>query len=539
MATLSFLRGRKRQRLSAALWLTMSTLAGTVAFAQESEFAGLVRGKSQDRGSYQPPSLPGRNVQPPQGDEQSQEPMIVGPQSQTVASGDVYEGDNEGAAEVEYELQDDIDSRSSVAQASYRPRQAQRPQQAQRQPQSQAPRVIRRAGHVHQSMPVYEESYSEHPVYIPEHGYEPACGLEGAVCDGGCDSMCGGCDSCQGPTHVGPLGLFCHTNQWFGAAEVMLMFRSGDTLPVLATGANNSVLFGGQRYYDDMTAGGRFKLGTWLDPYHCNSLVLRGWGAGKESFDFSVDSAQSTTIGRPFINVSPTAPNPPRDTLLIASAANGLTGSLSINGSSEVYGGDVAIHRQWQAGLGGVIEVLYGYQHMRMTEDLDITSTTFDAPNALVIDRRDYFEAENEFHGGEFGFATRYREGCWSFDGMIKIAAGSIKRTATLVGASAGIGDTEGLLVRSSNEGKFSNSTFGWIPEFDATLGYRYTQNLDFTVGYHVIAMTDALQVSGMLDPQLAVNADFPNSQPARPTFGANYDNFYVQSLHFGLQYVY
>ena len=527
MATLTFFSDRNRQRLAAALWLTVSTLAGTIAFAQESEFAGLVRGKTPDRGSYQPPSLPTRNSMPEAGaSDQWQEPVILARQPQVVAS-DVYEGDNEGNFESDFESSADAESGGEVAQASYQPR------------SSQPPRVIRRAGHVHQPMPVYEQAYPSQQSYGQTTDYEPACGLEGVGCDGGCDSMCGGCDSCAGPSCVGPLGLFHHTNQWFGAAEVMLMFRSGDTLPVLATGAGGRALFGGERYYDDMTAGGRFKLGTWLDRHHCNSLVFRGWGAGKESFGFSVDSSQSPTIGRPFLDVSPTAPNPPNNVLLVASAADGLTGSLNISGGSEVYGGDIAIHRQWKAGLGGVIEVLYGYQHMRMNEDLAITSTTFDAPNTLVIDRRDYFEANNEFHGGEFGFATRYREGCWSFDGMIKVAAGSVTRTATLAGSSAGIGDTEGLLVRSSNEGKFSNSTFGWVPELDATIGYRYTQNLDFTIGYHVIAMTDALQVSGVLDPQLAVNANFPNSQPARPSFNARYDTFYVQSIHFGLQYVY
>lgn len=536
MATLTFLPGRKRQRLAAALWLTMSTLAGTIAFAEESEFAGLIRGKTQDRGSYQPPTLPRRNAAAesasyPAADQQWEEPTIVAQQPKVVA-GNVYEGDNEGdwdAADETYadaEAFADAQPRGEVAQASYQPR------------SPQAPQVIRRTGHVHAPMPLESYAYETGHGYGQGVVYEPACGLEGVACDGGCDAMCGGCDACGGPPYVGPFGLFHHTNQWFGAAEVMLMFRSGDTLPVLATGSNGA-RFGGERYYDDMTAGGRFKLGTWLDPYHCNSLVFRGWGAGKESFGFGINSSQSPTISRPFIDLSPTAPNPPNNVLLIASAADGLTGSLNINGASEVYGGDIAIHRQWQAGLGGVIEVLYGYQHMRMNEDLAISSTTFDGPNSLVIDRRDYFDADNEFHGGEFGLATRYREGCWSFDGMIKVAAGSIKRTATLEGSSAGIGDTQGLLVRSSNAGKFSDSTFGWVPELDATIGYRYTQNLDFTIGYHVVAMTDALQVSGVLDRQLGVNADFPNSQPARPSFNPRFDTFYVQSIHFGLQYVY
>lgn len=532
MATITFLRGQKRRRVSAALWLTISTLAGTVAFAQESEFAGLVRGKTQDRGSYVPPTLPNRNAQArADSGVRGEEPTIVAPQPLTVASEEVYEGDNEGEYATDYDQQSDVQSRGSVATASYQPRQT----PTQRSPQSQAPRVIRRAGHVHQPMTVHEETFSEGHTFMPGHAFDPACGIEGSTCDGGCDSFCNGCDSCRGPAHVGPLGLFCHTNQWFGAVEVMLMFRSGDRLPVLATGNGGAVLFGGDRYYDDMTAGGRFKIGTWLDRFQCNSLVMRGWGAGQDSFDFHVDSSQqgAARIARPFVDFS--VPVPVNNNLLIADpTAPGTTGNLTINGSSEVYGGDIAIHRQWLAGLGGVIEVLYGYQHMRMTEDLGINSVTLPGP----VVRREFFEADNEFHGGEFGFAARYREGCWSFDGMIKVAAGSIRRTAVLESSPLGPFSDPLLIRPGANQGRFSSSTFGWVPELDATIGYRYTQNLDFTVGYHVIAITDALQVSGTLDPQLGVNTSFP-TPPARPAFSPTYDTFYVQSIHFGLQYVY
>ena len=530
MATLTFFRGHKRQRFSAALWLTISTLAGTVAFAQESEFAGLVRGKTQDRGSYVPPTLPRRENQL-RGDtaEQKQPPSIVAAPPRTVGQREAYEGDNESDYASDNELTGDQQPHGTVAPASYQARQT-----SPRNPsQSQAPRVIRRAGHVHQPMTVQEHSFADQHSYLPGHVFDPSCGIEGSTCDGGCDSFCNGCDTCRGPVHLGPLGLFCHTNEWFGAVEVMLMFRSGDRLPVLATGAGGAVLFGGDRYYDDMTAGGRFKIGTWLDRYHCNSLVFRGWGAGQDSFNFHVASTEAPggLITRPFLDLRTGSPVP--ETLDIANPDAATTGNLRINGSSEVYGGDIAIHRQWLAGLGGVIEVLYGYQHMRMTEDLGINSVTHPGP----IVRREFFEADNEFHGGEFGFAARYREGCWSFDGMIKVAAGSVRRTATIQGSPSNpLNDP--LLVRVTNEGRFRNSTFGWVPELDATIGYRYTQNLDFTIGYHVIAMTDALQISGTLDPQLGVNVDFPTG-PARPAFNPTYDTFYVQSIHFGLQYVY
>jgi hypothetical protein len=51
--------------------------------------------------------------------------------------------------------------------------------------------------------------------------------------------------------------------------------------------------------------------------------------------------------------------------------------------------------------------------------------------------------------------------------------------------------------------------------------------------------MTDALQLSGAIDPQLASNLA-PNPVGAqRPTPNFRYGTFYVQGIHFGLNYMY
>jgi hypothetical protein len=276
-----------------------------------------------------------------------------------------------------------------------------------------------------------------------------------------------------------------------------------------------------------------------LDPQRCQSLVVRGWGAGDDSFRFARDSNGSTVIARPFLNTDPFSPG--ADSLPIAGVIGGqanIPGRLSIEGSNEVYGADVALRRQWLAGLGGVIEVLYGYQHVRMQDHLAISSVSLPVPNVVSV--RDRFDADNIFHGGQFGLASRYREGCWSFDGLIKVAAGSIRREANRAGvADVGNGPTaSGLLVGLSNSTPIRNSTFGWVPELSASLGYRYTENLDFTFGYHFLAMSDALQASGMIDPDLAVNRN-PTTGPNDPSPGLRFDTYYVHGIQFGLQYVY
>ncbi len=105
--------------------------------------------------------------------------------------------------------------------------------------------------------------------------------------------------------------------------------------------------------------------------------------------------------------------------------------------------------------------------------------------------------------------------------------------------------EANGLLVRSTNSGQIDDNTFGWVPELDATLGFRWTPSLNLTFGYHAIAMTDSLQASGMIDPRLAVNAaDIPvgaNTPPGQqnPTSALRFDTFYVHGIHFGVNYMY
>ncbi len=512
MWTLSRTR-RQTQRRRTIAGLLLGALLATPAIAQERDLAELIRGKTPDRDIYQPPTLSAPTAPAVPTNRRSLD--------QAGHAGQSYRSD---VAQVAYEEQPVI-LRGPVRQAGV--------------PHVPMAQGVQQAGAYH---PSGARGYRSSAVH--SYAVETSCGSEFG-CDGGfcgCDSGCGcdggycdggGCDSLGcGPAR--PMFGDCRdSNLWFGSAELMLLFRSGDRLPVLATGgataATTRPLFGGEKYYDDMTPGARFMLGTWLDYQRCNSVVFRGWGTGKETFSFGVDGGTYAVIERPFLNVTPGSVG--NDALVIGDTANGRNGALSIRGSSEVYGADIALHRTWRAGLGGVIELLYGYQHMRLTEDLEIANNVLSNP---LLTFGEFFEADNEFHGGEVGIATRYREGCWSFNGMFKLAGGSLQRTATLNSTSQ-----DGLLVRASNRGTFRDSTFGWIPELNLSLGYRYTQNLDFTVGYHLIAMSDALQVSGILDPQMAVNEDYPTVGPARPAVGMKYGTFTAQSVTIGLQYVY
>lgn len=406
--------------------------------------------------------------------------------------------------------------------------------------------------------------------WVENEVYDQGHILHDTTCDGcsdcgfdACDSM--GCDSMgsNAPWYRswanGAISL--DSSQWFGSVELLLMFRRGDRLPTLVTTGppidsdtageigdpGTSVLVGGDSILKDLTAGGRLTLGTWLDHSRSRSLVFRGWFAGEETFDFNQNQDQTPVLVRPFLNVSDNQVAA-QDTQVIAFPGRS-SGNISVQASSEIFGGDISVRQLWYEKYGARVDVLYGYQYTRVAEDLRIasSSTSLDddfAPIDSVISVEDNFDTENDFHGGQFGFAGSYREGCWSFNSLIKVGFGSLRRRANLSGSTtttidaATAVDPNGLLVRSTNAGQATDHTFGWVPELDFSLGWHRYRNFDITVGYHVIAVTDAIQVSNTIDPALRVNLSDPPIGEQRPFIGLSFDTYYVQGIHFGLQYV-
>lgn len=376
-------------------------------------------------------------------------------------------------------------------------------------------------------------------------------------CDGGCDSMAGACRNWS-KTAI-PL---CR-DQWFGGFDVMLMFRNGDRLPPLVTTGpataatatvgqlgepGTQILAGGGNEYNDVTAGFRLTLGAWLDESQSRSLVFRGWTATEADFGFNANDSDFAILRRPFFNSDPLV----NDQATIEVATPGAaSGSIHVNGSSEVFGGDISVRQLWHSQFGGRVDLLYGYQYMRLNEGLVVANESLALPGAAsappgsVISISDSFDAENEFHGGQLGLAGNYREGRWSFRSLFKVGFGSLNRRVTRRGSTTTTNgpsrfvDPNGLLVRSTNEGTVNDATFGWVPELDLSIGWHQFPHFDVTMGYHIIAMTDAVQVSGAMDPGLASNLSDPFSGPGNPSPDLRFDTFYVQGIHFGLQYAY
>lgn len=375
-------------------------------------------------------------------------------------------------------------------------------------------------------------------------GCDAAACCDSPFCDGsGCDSI-----GCSGLGRFAPA-----SDQWFGSIELLLMFRKGDSIPALASDGplddtTTQVFAGGETIYQDMTAGGRLSIGAWLDNCKDRHLVARGWFAGEQTFDFNANQNTHPTLVRPFFNV--TDGTTPTDDVRIIATPGEASGSLSIHGDSNTFGADVSIRQLWYKRYGGTVDLLYGYQYMGLNESLRIADSATSLvdgvrPIGSILATADSFDVENDFHGGQIGVATHYREGCWSFSSLAKIGFGSIRRRAVLSGSTFTSIDgnnatnPNGLLVRSTNAGTHSDDTFGWAPELDFTLGWQQYPCFDVTFGYHLMAMTDALRVGDVIDPTLSSNLVDDPVGAQRPTAVFRDGTFYVQGIHFGLSYIY
>ena len=384
-------------------------------------------------------------------------------------------------------------------------------------------------------------------------GFDIGCGCESSVCD------YGGCDAAPRPNPRPAMQrgrLSFDRCDWFGSVDVLLNWRDPTSLPTLVTtGSGDSSVAGtignasttnlvDGTVFDDLAAGGRVTIGTFLDDCRQRSLVLRGWYGGEDEFSFFGDQNQFAILTRPFNNVTTDAAGV-ADTVLINFPGE-VQGSLAIEANSEVYGGDASFRQIIHQGLGASIEMLYGYQFMRLEEGLNIrsTATSLDdafAPIGSVISIADDFESSNEFHGGQIGLAMRYNEGCWGFRGLLKTGFGSLQRrvvlggsTTTTIDAATAV-DPQGLLVRNTNAGVTRDRTFAWTPEVDATLTYRRFPNYDISVGYHLMVMTDAVRLGDVFDPNLSSNLSTPLVGSASPTLAFRDETFFVQGIHFGL----
>ena len=281
-------------------------------------------------------------------------------------------------------------------------------------------------------------------------------------------------------------------------------------------------------------------MSTWLGRDEQLGLMFRYWTAGDQDDSFGFDPTLFPTVSRPFIDTSGT---PALQTVVIR-APGVSTGDMTVQTSSSVEGLDLTLKRRLYQDRFSRVDWLYGYQHVSIEEGMNISSNTRSLTAPLgSISITDDFQTQNDFHGISYGVMSTRRFANWKWEGLIRLGAGNLRRRVNLTGsttttstAGASSTDSQGLLVRNTNNHPFDDDTFVVIPEVGLNAAWTIRPGFDFNIGYNYMMIPKVAQASHQVNDNLRVNLSDPLVGALDPEFKLETGQFWLHSLGFGFQ---
>src|SRR6185369_2172801 len=130
------------------------------------------------------------------------------------------------------------------------------------------------------------------------------------------------------------------------------------------------------------------------------------------------------------------------------------------------------------------VDFLAGYQFTRLDDSIVIDSTSTSAggvvPAGTLVNVRDSFRTQNEFHGGSLGLIGRSYRGVVTLEALGKLGLGNMRQAVITNGSNTINGQTNppsGLLAQPTNIGSFQHNHFAFIPELNVNLIYNVNQS--------------------------------------------------------------
>lgn len=413
-----------------------------------------------------------------------------------------------------------------------------------------------------------------------EGGYEGS--FDGQCC-GSCGHgrHCGRCGCCGGGGPCGYLWDEVHSHRrYYGRAEYLYWQGKGNPLPALVTTAptgtpqdvagvlgepETSVLYGQNRATDGWRSGGRITAGMWLVDGEFLGIEGHYFALGDETDRFSASGAFSQNgtgpiLARPFTEIEETGgvvTSTPSSSLLAYPNFNDngnivdLDGQISITSKVSTQSAGLLLRkllwieftRNWR------VDMLGGYRFFRVNDGVQIHDSWSSIGGPLgdvSFASYDYFQARNEFHGGELGLAGTWFFGRFSLEAIGKIALGNVHQTmkidgTSFVSAAGGPYVETGayrLLTQPTNDGRYKRDVFAVIPETNLNLRFDLTRNVRLLAGYSFIYLSQA-QRSGK-----GINLNVNPSQisgtlvgPAQPSFKFSNDNgYWLHGMNAGVE---
>lgn len=390
-----------------------------------------------------------------------------------------------------------------------------------------------------------------------------SCGAVAADC-GSCGNNCCPC---------GPSGRF-----WLRAEYLMWWAKGMNTPPLVTSSTPNtlaqnagvldlnttSILYGGDEILTDMRQGGRFRLGTWLDPCQWKGIEVDYYFLSEESEDFTQSSNGSPILARPFFNTQLVA----QDSELVAFPGI-VSGTIGVAASSELMSVSPRLRMNilcqnfscnsaynmcdscspmpYLAG-GHRVDFTIGYRRMQLEEMLRIREQLNTTSNgaASTFDLTDQFDTQNTFDGAELGLVWECFRDRWSWEFAGRFALGNNQREVAINGSTVSTAggqtftETGGLYALRSNIGTYTDNDFTVIPEMGVNLGYQLAPSLRFLVGYTFLFWGNVARPGDQIDPRINPNLLPPALAAnglALPEYRLVESNFWAHGLSLGLDW--
>jgi hypothetical protein len=389
------------------------------------------------------------------------------------------------------------------------------------------------------------QPYSDGGPMASDPMYGGSCGPECSGCPGNCDEC--GC----GPVFQRPCGLggLLHDRMWVRADALLWWTKGGNIPPLLTTSSDGtsqaqagvlgqpgtSVLLGNQELNSAFRSGGRIAFGTWLDPCNTCGIEFSYLALDQDVEQFNANSTGTPILARPFFNVETGA----EDSLVLAFPGT-QQGNFSTSSTTNFQSADVLMRRAISRGPSSRIELLAGYRYQRLTDGLDINDTF--SGTGSTFNLFDGFHTQNDFNGGEVGFATKSHWYRLSLETKVKVGLGNTHSRVAIDGSTTVTTGNQsntfagGMLALPSNMGNHESDQFSMVPELGATLGYDLTRHIRATVGYTFLYWSNVARPGDQID--LNINpAQFPpgTAGATKPAFALHTSDFWAQGINLGL----
>jgi hypothetical protein len=189
-----------------------------------------------------------------------------------------------------------------------------------------------------------------------------------------------------------------------------------------------------------------------------------------------------------------------------------LDGAIDVDTASDFQSGGLMLrHVLWADFERNTrLDLIGGYRYLRIEELLSIRDRRLTPPfglvGAVLDERTDLFETENQFHGGEIGLDAQLYEDSWTFQLIGKCGFGNMHQTLDIDGTQttssggASVTTPGGLLAQPSNIGHYADDEFTIIPEAQVRVQYSIFSNFRVFAGYRMLYITEVLRPGDQID---------------------------------------